>query len=51
MIGKEDNKLTANIKKTHYMLFHHTRIKQTVPEDRVHICGNNLVCVNNTKFL
>ena len=35
----KSNKLTVNIKKTHYKLFHRTRIKNTIPEDRVHICG------------
>ena len=28
-----------------------TRIKNKTVEDRVHICGENLVNVNNTKFL
>ena len=47
----KSNKLTVNIKKTHYMLFHCTRIKHKVHEDRVHISGSNLVKVNNIKFL
>ena len=47
----KSNNLTVNIKKTHYMLFHRTRIKHKVHEDRVHISGNNLVKVNNIKFL
>ena len=33
------------------MLFHRTRIKHKVHEDRVHISGSNLVKVNNIKFL
>ena len=34
------------------MLFHRTRIKHKVHEDRAHICGRNLVVkVNNNKFL
>ena len=47
----KSNKLTVNIKKTHYMLFHRTRIKHKVHEDRIHISGSNLVKVNNIKFL
>ena len=47
----KSNKLTVNIKKTQYMLFHHTRIKHKVHEDRVHISRNNLARVNNIKFL
>ena len=47
----KSNKLTVNIKKTQYMLFHRTRIKHKVHEDRVHISGSNLVKVNNIKFL
>ena len=46
----KSNKFTVNIKKTHYMLFHHARIKHKVREDRVHISGSNLVKVNNIKF-
>ena len=38
-------------KKNHYMMFHRTRIKNKTAEDRVHLCGNNLVSVSNTKFL
>ena len=33
------------------MMFHRTRIKNKATEDRVHLCGNNLISVNNTKFL
>ena len=33
------------------MMFHRTRIKHKAPEIMVHISGNNIVCVNNTKFL
>ena len=33
------------------MMFHRTRIKNKAPEDRVPLCGNNLVSVNNTKIL
>ena len=46
----KSNKLTINILKTHYMMFHRTRIKNK-KVDRVHICGKNLANVNNTKFL
>ena len=33
------------------MMFYHTRIKNKAPDDIVHLCGNNLVSVKNTKFL
>ena len=33
------------------MMFHRTRIKNKAPDDIVHLCGNNLVSVKNTKFL
>ena len=33
------------------MMFHRTRIKHKAPEIKVHISGNNIVCVINTKFL
>ena len=39
------------IKQTHYMMFHRTRIKNKAAEDRVHLCGINLISVSNTKFL
>ena len=47
----KSNKLSVNIKKNHDMMFHRTIIKNKAPDDRVHLCGNNLVSVNNTKFL
>ena len=47
----KSNKFTVNSRKTHYMLFHRTRIKHKVHVDRVHICGSYLVKVNNIKFL
>ena len=47
----KSNKLTLSILKTHYVMFHRTRIKHKAPEIKVHISGNNIVCVNNTKFL
>ena len=47
----KSNKLTVNIKKTQYMLFHRNIIKHKVHEDRVHMSGSNLVKVNNIKFL
>ena len=43
------NKLTINIKKTHFMMFHRTRIK-CMSRDVI-ICGNSLECTNRTKFL
>ena len=43
------SKLTINIKKTHYMIFHRTRIKQKSRD--VIIRGNSLTCTNSTKFL
>ena len=33
------------------MMFHRTQIKNKATEDRVHLCGNNLISVSNTKFL
>ena len=38
-------------KKTHNIMFHRTRIKNKAAEDRMHLCGNNLLSVSNTKFL
>ena len=32
------------------MMFHLNRIKNKAPENRVHLCGNNLVSVSNTKL-
>ena len=43
------NKLTINIKKTHFMIFHRTRIKHKSRD--VTIRGNSLTCTHNTKFL
>ena len=43
------NKLTINIKKTHYMIFHHTRIKQKLCI--ITICGINVLYTKNTKFI
>ena len=47
------NKLTINIKKTHYMMFHRTRIKQKclINNPMVQVRNQNLTSVNNTKFL
>ena len=47
----KSNKLTVNIKQTHYIMFHHTIITNKASDDIVHLCGNNLVSVKNTKFL
>ena len=33
------------------MMFHRTRIKNKAAEDRVHLCGNNLISGSNTMFL
>ena len=43
------NKLTINIKKTNFMIFHRTRIKHKTRD--VTIRGNSLSCTNHTKFL
>ena len=43
------NKLTINIKKTHYMMFHRTRIKNKLCN--ITICGTNVSYTKNTKFL
>ena len=43
------NKLTVNIKKTHYMMFHRTRIKHNLRN--ITICDMNVTCTKNTKFL
>ena len=43
------NKLTINIKKTHYMMFHRTRIKHKLRN--ITICGTNVSYTKNTKFL
>ena len=44
------NKLTINPKKTHYMIFHRTRIKNKY-ENTVQIQGNIIDHVNATQFL
>ena len=43
------NKLTINIKKTHYMMFHHTKIKHKL--HNITIWGMNVSYTKNTKFL
>ena len=43
------NKLTVNIKKTHYMMFHRTRIKYNIRD--ITINGKNVAYTKNTKFL
>ena len=44
------NKLTLNYKKTHYMMFHRTTIKQN-SNINIHINQQNIECTNSTKFL
>ena len=44
------NKLTINIKKTHYILFHRTRIKNNTNK-QLYINGNNIINTKSTKFL
>ena len=44
------NKLTVNIKKTHYMMFHQTRIKLNT-SFKILINNNIIYHTNNTKFL
>ena len=44
------NKLTINIKKTHYMMFHRTRIKHNT-NIKIVIDNNIVDHINNTKFL
>ena len=44
------NKLTINTKKTHYMMFHRTRIKQNT-NIKILINNNIVDHINNTKFL
>ena len=44
------NKLTVNIKKTHYMMFHRTRIKLNT-NFKILINSNIIDHTNNTKFL
>ena len=43
------NKLTINLKKTHYMIFHRARIKNKY-ENTVQIQGNIIDHVNATQF-
>ena len=43
------NKLTVNIKKTYYMMFHRTRIKYNHRD--ITINGKNVAYTKNTKFL
>ena len=43
------NKLTVNIKKTHYMMFHRTRIKYNIRD--ITINRKNVAYTKNTKFL
>ena len=45
----KDNKLTVNIKKSNYMMFHRTRIKHNL--HNITICDMNVTCTKNTKFL
>ena len=49
-IWLKSNKLTINIKKTHYMMFHRTRIQYKNIQD-IFIGGNKIEYTNNTKFL
>ena len=44
------NRLTINLKKTHYMLFHRTIIKNNLHQD-ITISGSSLTCKKSTKFL
>ena len=49
-MGLKANKLTINTKKTHYMMFHRTRIKHNT--NFKIIINNNIVDhINNIKFL
>ena len=43
------NTLTVNIKKTHYMMFHRTRIKYNLRD--IIINGKNVAYTKNTKFI
>ena len=43
------NKLCINVKKTHYMVFHRSKIKKNT--DDVIMCNNKLTCTTSTKFL
>ena len=44
------NKLTINIQKTHYMMFHRTKIKKK-NRKQIIICGNDINYASSTKFL
>ena len=48
-IWLKDNKLTANIKKTHYMMFHPTKMKHKLCN--MTICGMNVTCTNTQNSL
>ena len=49
-IWLEANKLTININKTHYMMFHRTRVKH-ITNFKIHISNNVVDRSMNTKFL
>ena len=49
-IWLEANKLTININKTHYMMFHRTRIKH-ITNFKIYISNNAIDRSINTKFL
>ena len=49
-IWLEANKLTININKTHYMMFHRTRVKH-ITNFKIHISNNVIHRSMNTKFL
>ena len=49
-IWLEANKLTININKTHYMMFHRTRVKHNT-NFKIHISNNVIDRSMNTKFL
>ena len=49
-IWLEANKLTININKTHYMMFHRTRVKH-ITNFKIHISNNVIDRSMNTKFL
>lgn len=45
------NKLTLNLRKTHYMVFHRSKIKFNNTTSTIKICNEEIECVNTTKFL
>ena len=49
-IWLEANKLTININKTHYMMFHRTRVKH-ITNFKINISNNVIDMSLNTKFL